>query len=105
MSWRWIPFPVVTLTPVAYFPEKYFVMMRTFEYPLMGLVAAWPVLRVIAEYDPFLPRDQWGLLRSGLGSGVTSTLTEDASHALVPEQPDGAAAVISYLQSGPGSAR
>lgn len=59
-----------------------------------------PILQVIAEYDPFLPRDQWGLLRSELGSRVTSAIIKDASHALFPEQPDAtAAAVISYLRA------
>jgi pimeloyl-ACP methyl ester carboxylesterase len=67
---------------------------------------AAPILQVIAEHDPFLPRDQWGLLRSELGSRVTSAIIKGASHALFPEQPDAtAAAVISYLRSAPGPGR
>jgi pimeloyl-ACP methyl ester carboxylesterase len=59
-----------------------------------------PILQIIAEYDPFLPEDQWGALRSELGPRVTSTIIEDASHALFPEQPAAVAdAVISYLRA------
>jgi len=58
-----------------------------------------PVLEILAEYDPFHPKDQWGQLRSELGSRVTSTVVDDASHALFPEQPDAvASAVIDYLE-------
>jgi len=57
-----------------------------------------PVLEILAAYDPFHPKDQWGDLRSRLGDRVTSTVIENASHALFPEQPDAvAAAVIDYL--------
>jgi pimeloyl-ACP methyl ester carboxylesterase len=59
-----------------------------------------PVLQIIAECDPFLPKKQWGLLRSELGPRVTSTVIEDASHALFPEQPAAvAAAVTGYLKT------
>ena len=59
-----------------------------------------PVFQIIAEDDPFLPRDQWGLLRSELGPRVTSTVIADASHALFPEQPAAvAAAVTGYLRA------
>ena len=61
---------------------------------------AAPVFEIIAALDPFHPKDQWGLLRSQLGSRVTTTVIEGASHALFPEQPGAAAgAVISYLQT------
>ena len=48
---------------------------------------AAPVFEIIAEYDPFHPRDQWGDLRSGLGSRVTTTVIDGAGHALFPKQP------------------
>ncbi len=59
-----------------------------------------PILEITAESDPFHPREQWGLLRSELGSRVTSTVIKDASHALFPEQPAAvAAAVLGYLRA------
>lgn len=59
-----------------------------------------PIFQIIAEHDPFLPKDQWGLLRSELGSRVTSAVIEGASHALFPEQPAAAAAaVLGYLRT------
>jgi pimeloyl-ACP methyl ester carboxylesterase len=61
---------------------------------------AAPVLQILAEYDPFHPKDQWGDLRRRLGDRVTSTVIENASHALFPEQPDPvAAAVLGYLET------
>jgi pimeloyl-ACP methyl ester carboxylesterase len=57
------------------------------------------VFEIIAALDPFHPPDQWSDLRAQLGSRVTSTVIEDAGHALFPEQPAAvASAVISYLQ-------
>jgi pimeloyl-ACP methyl ester carboxylesterase len=62
--------------------------------------AAAPVFEIIAAYDPFHPRDQWGDLRSQPGSRVTTTVIDGASHALFPGQPDAvASAVIGYLQT------
>ena len=59
-----------------------------------------PVLEILAEYDPFHPKDQWGDLRSRIGTRVTSTVIGNASHALFPEQPDAvAAAVLGYLET------
>jgi pimeloyl-ACP methyl ester carboxylesterase len=59
-----------------------------------------PVFEIIAEYDPFHPKDQWADLRSQLGTRVTTTVIDGASHALFPEQPDAvASAVIAYLQT------
>jgi pimeloyl-ACP methyl ester carboxylesterase len=59
-----------------------------------------PVLEILAEDDPFHSKDQWGQLRSELGSRVTSTVIGGASHALFPEQPDAvASAVIDYLKA------
>lgn len=61
-----------------------------------------PVLEIIAADDPFLPESQWGDLRAQLGSRVTTTVIDDASHALFPEQPDAVASTVtSYLRSRP----
>ena len=57
-----------------------------------------PILEIIGALDPFHQPDQWGDLRGQLGSRVTSTVIEDASHALFPDQPCAvASAVIDYL--------
>ena len=59
-----------------------------------------PIFEIIAPLDPFHQRDQWGDLRSQLGPRVTSTVIEDASHALFPEQPAAVAgAVIGSLRT------
>ncbi len=59
-----------------------------------------PIFEITAESDPFHPKEQWGLLRSELGSRVTSTVIKDASHALFPEQPAAVAgAVLGYLRA------
>jgi pimeloyl-ACP methyl ester carboxylesterase len=61
-----------------------------------------PVLEIIAALDPFHQKKEWADLRSELGSRVTTTVIEDASHALFPEQPAAVAqAVISYLKKLP----
>jgi len=61
-----------------------------------------PIFEIIAALDPFHQKDQWGDLRTQLGSRVTSTVIENASHALFPEQPDAVAdAVIEYLLTLP----
>jgi pimeloyl-ACP methyl ester carboxylesterase len=58
------------------------------------------VFEIIAALDPFHQHDEWGDLRARYGDRITSTIIDDASHALFPEQPDAvAAAVIEYLQS------
>jgi len=59
-----------------------------------------PILEIIARYDPFHREEQWRDLRIKLGERVTSTVIDNASHALFPEQPDAvAAAVIDYLKA------
>ncbi len=59
-----------------------------------------PILEILAEYDPFHPKDQWEDLRTQLGPRVTSTVISEASHALFPEQPGAVAnAVLEYLAS------
>jgi len=59
-----------------------------------------PILEIIAQFDPFRPRDQWRDLRNQLGPRVTTKVIENASHALFPEQPQAVAcAVIGYLEN------
>lgn len=61
-----------------------------------------PIFELIAALDPFHHKNQWGDLRTQLGSRVTTTVIPDASHALFPEQPAAAAgAVIDYLGTLP----
>jgi pimeloyl-ACP methyl ester carboxylesterase len=48
-----------------------------------------PVLDVQAEQDPWRPRDTLHQMRDDLGADrVTVVVIPDASHALIPEQPD-----------------
>jgi len=59
-----------------------------------------PVFEIIAACDPFHHRDEWGDLRSRYGDRVTTTVIDDASHALFPEQPDAVSAAVSdYLHT------
>jgi pimeloyl-ACP methyl ester carboxylesterase len=61
-----------------------------------------PIFEIIAALDPFHQKNQWGDLRTQLGPRVTSTVIEDASHALFPEQRAAVAdAVIDYLLTLP----
>ena len=57
-----------------------------------GLQDSWacgsvPLLQLIAEYDPFLPKPFWNEMRDQFGDRVTASIVEDASHSLFPEQP------------------
>lgn len=54
-----------------------------------------PLLEIIAEEDPFKPRDRWDELRRQLGERVTTVVIPGASHALFSEQPLLVAAAIS----------
>ena len=61
-----------------------------------GLSEFWacgdvPLLQIVAEHDPFIPKPYWDELRTELGSRVTRVVVEDASHALFVEQPDAVA--------------
>ncbi|MFM0147415.1 alpha/beta fold hydrolase [Paraburkholderia sp. RL18-085-BIA-A] len=47
-----------------------------------------PILEIIAEYDPFKPKESWKDLHEQLGDRVTTRVVSDAAHALFPEQPD-----------------
>ncbi|MGB0963559.1 MAG: alpha/beta fold hydrolase [Mycobacterium sp.] len=57
-----------------------------------------PVLEIIPALDPFHQRSEWGDLRARYGTRISTTVIEDASHALFPEQPDAVAeSIIGYL--------
>lgn len=53
-----------------------------------------PLLELIAEFDPFKPRDRWTELRDTFGPRVSSVVIKGASHALFPEQPEACANAI-----------
>jgi pimeloyl-ACP methyl ester carboxylesterase len=53
-----------------------------------------PILDLQAEHDPVAPRRFAGVLKSLLGDRVTIVVIPDASHALVPEQPEAVAREI-----------
>ncbi len=53
-----------------------------------------PLLEIIPEYDPFIPKANWNEMRDELGDRVTTAVIKDASHALFPEQPDRVAEAV-----------
>lgn len=53
-----------------------------------------PILDLIADSDPFRPRDTWEENRNDFGERVTVKVIANASHALIPEQPDAVAGAI-----------
>ena len=64
-----------------------------------GLSESWacgdvPLLQIIAEYDPFIPKPFWSEMEDQFGSRVTLSVVKDASHALFPEQSAAVAEVI-----------
>ena len=61
------------------------------EYWACGSV---PLLELIGEYDPFIPKEYWQEMRGQFGERVTATVIKDASHALFPEQPDAVADAV-----------
>lgn len=59
---------------------------------ISGLKDSWacgsvPLLQVIGEFDPFIPRLCWNEMREQFGDRVTQRIVRNASHALFPEQP------------------
>lgn len=46
-----------------------------------------PLLDIIAEHDPFRPRNTWQDSRVAFGERATVSIVPAASHALIPEQP------------------
>lgn len=53
-----------------------------------------PLLDLVPEHDPFRPKETWFEARDTFGERATVVTIPDASHALLPEQPD---AVISAI--------
>jgi pimeloyl-ACP methyl ester carboxylesterase len=66
-----------------------------------------PVLDVQAEKDPWRPRDTLHQMRDDLGADrVTVVVIEDASHALIPEQPAKLVEVVlSWMRGLSGAAQ
>ncbi len=46
-----------------------------------------PLLQIIAEHDPFIPKPYWAEMKEEFGDRVTQKVIAEASHALFPEQP------------------
>ncbi|WP_284178052.1 alpha/beta hydrolase [Rhabdaerophilum sp. SD176] len=46
-----------------------------------------PILDVVPDSDPFKPKEKWFESREEFGDRVTVTIIPNASHALIPEQP------------------
>lgn len=53
-----------------------------------------PIIELIAALDPFHQRHEWTDLLEAYGERVRTSIIEDASHALFPEQPDAVAGVL-----------
>ena len=53
-----------------------------------------PLLELIGADDPFRPKQSWDELRSQFGERVTTVIIQQASHALLPEQPDAIADAV-----------
>ena len=64
-----------------------------------GLKDSWacgtvPLLQVMGDHDPFIPKPYWNEMRDEFGDRITVAIVKDASHALFPEQPDAVAAAV-----------
>jgi len=87
----------------GWYPETLKMQVASISADRANLMRYWaagtaPIFEIIAALDPFHRPEQWGDLRDQFGSRATSTVIEDASHALFPEQPAAvASAVIGYL--------
>jgi pimeloyl-ACP methyl ester carboxylesterase len=87
----------------GWYPETLKMQVDSITADRANLMRYWsagtaPIFEIIAALDPFHRPEQWRDLRAQFGSRVTSTVIEDASHALFPEQPAAvASAVIGYL--------
>jgi pimeloyl-ACP methyl ester carboxylesterase len=61
-----------------------------------------PLLDLQAALDPFKPRETVNELRDEFGERVTIVVIPDASHALIPEQPDAViAAIVAWMRTLP----
>ena len=59
-----------------------------------------PILEIQAALDPFKPKEKRHELGDELGDRVTVTVVENASHALVPEQPHAVVAAMAEWMEG-----
>src|SRR5207244_8251513 len=55
------------------------------EYWQAGTV---PMLDLVPDGDPFKPKEKWNESREEFGERVSVVVIPNASHALIPEQPD-----------------
>jgi pimeloyl-ACP methyl ester carboxylesterase len=53
-----------------------------------------PMLDLVPDSDPFKPKEKWYESREEFGDRVTVTIIQNASHALIPEQPQSVAKAI-----------
>jgi pimeloyl-ACP methyl ester carboxylesterase len=61
-----------------------------------------PLLDLQAEHDPFKPPEKRNEMKDEFGDRVTVTLIPDASHALIPEQPQAVVdALVAWIESLP----
>jgi pimeloyl-ACP methyl ester carboxylesterase len=61
-----------------------------------------PLLDLQGELDPFKPRSMANEMREEFGERVSVVVIQDASHALIPEQPDAvAAAILAWIKKLP----
>jgi pimeloyl-ACP methyl ester carboxylesterase len=61
-----------------------------------------PLLDLIAANDPFRPESSWQDLKRQFADRVTVVVIEDASHALMPEQPAAVAdAIVAWMRRLP----
>jgi pimeloyl-ACP methyl ester carboxylesterase len=61
---------------------------------------AVPLLDLQAEFDPFKPPERRNEMREDFGERVSIALVRNASHALIPEQPDDVVdATIAWMKS------
>lgn len=59
-----------------------------------------PLLDLQAEFDPFKPPEKRGEMREEFGERVSVALIHDASHALIPEQPQAVIeAVVAWMRT------
>jgi pimeloyl-ACP methyl ester carboxylesterase len=62
------------------------------------------LLDLQGELDPFKPRAMSNEMRDEFGERVSVVVIPNASHALMPEQPDAvAAAILAWIQKLPRS--
>ena len=65
-----------------------------------------PLLDLVPEADPFKPKEKWYESRDEFGDRVSVRIIPEASHALIPEQPEAVvAAIVAWARGLPIAAR